>query len=135
MASLPGTTARSTCAAHPQSGRTAPSCTAQIPASAAYFSTYHRLLRTIATCDSRAAFNQQYPCQGLGPGANRAPGGLIPQQAVQALDVQSQTHQIPLALDRVQAAHAELAKAQDALDPADGCFHQPFALGIYFLTL
>ncbi len=29
------------------------------------------------------------------------PGGLIPQQAVQALDVQGQTHQIPLALDRV----------------------------------
>ncbi len=71
------------------------------------------------------------------PGArgNRVRPGLISQQAVQALDVQGQTHQIPLALDRVQAAHPELAKAQDALNPADGCFHQPFALGISLLTL
>ena len=88
----------------------------------------------------RTAQNQgaclTWGCTGaVRPGANRAPGGLIPQQAVQALHVQSQTHQIPLALDRVQAAHAELAKTQDAFDPADGCFHQPFALGIYFLTL
>ena len=65
----------------------------------------------------------------------RAHPGSILEQAVQALDVQSQTHQIPLALDRVQAAHPELAKAQDALNPADGGFHQPFALGINFLTL
>ena len=62
-------------------------------------------------------------------------GGSGRAQAVQALDVQGQTHQIPLALDRAQAAHAELAKAQDALDPADGRFHQPFALGIRFLPL
>ena len=57
-------------------------------------------------------------------GAAWGPGGIgpsrsIPQQAVQTLDVQSQTHQIPLALDRAQAAHAAWAKAQDALDPAD----------------
>ena len=61
--------------------------------------------------------------------------GLIPQQPVQALDIQGQTLQIPLALDRVQAAHPELAKAQDTLEPADGCFHQPFALGIRLLIL
>ena len=65
----------------------------------------------------------------------RARPGLMPQQAVQALDIQGQTHQISLALDPVQAAHPELAKAQDTLDPADGCFHQPFALGIRLLTL
>ncbi len=59
----------------------------------------------------------------LGARGMRAPPGLIPQKAVQALDVQGQTHQVPLALDRVQAAHPELAKAEDALDPADGCFH------------
>ncbi len=91
---------------------------------------------------TRTARNQS-PCLTWGctvavrPGTrgNRAPGGLRPQQAVQALDVQGQTHQIPLALDRVQAAHPKLAKAQDALNPADGRFHQPCALGIRFLPL
>ena len=53
----------------------------------------------------------------------RAPPRLRPQQAVQTLDIQGQTYQIPLALDRVQAAQPELAKAQDAFDPADGRFH------------
>ena len=54
---------------------------------------------------------------------------------LQPFDIQGQTYQIPLTLDRVQATPPELAKAQDPLDPTDGCFHQPFALGLRLLTL
>ncbi len=71
------------------------------------------------------------------PGArgNWAPPGLIPQQAVQALDIQGQTHQIPLALHGAQAAHTAWAKAQNTLNPTDGCFYQPLALGVGFMPL
>ena len=54
---------------------------------------------------------------------------------MKALHVQGQTRQIPPALDRVQAAQPKLAKAQDALDPAGGRFHQPFSLGVGVMSL
>ena len=62
-------------------------------------------------------------------GDSAHPGSML-EQAVQALDVQGPTDQIPLPLHGVQAAHAELAKAQNPLNPADGCCHQPLALGV-----
>ena len=76
--------------------------------------------------------------QGVGAagGSGAAgPPGLRPQQAVQALDIQGQTYQIPLALYRVQATHPELAKAQDPLNPTDGRFYQPLALGVGVMPL
>ena len=48
---------------------------------------------------------------------------------------QAGPHQIPLILDRVQAAHSKLAKTQNTPDPADGRFHPLFALGVSCLTV